>query len=272
MILVRDFARGEDFVEGGSSGVEAEVVFGAAVEIDFEAGEPRSAGQSERAVALPKRCVGRETEDAAEDAGTRARRSATIAGKEERKLFDERGAVRAYGREKLGMREGQMKRAVAAHGNAGDGAVGAAGTDAVVRSDERKKFTQEKILVAALAVEGIDVKAGAAGRSGDQEFLEQTFVAEIFDEIPGTGVKKGLLVVTETVEKIENGEAAGFVGIKAGREKNAVRNGVRKDFAGDGVAFDAAGSSVRIRDVKKVQEGQEVKEKRNSSHRCERNS
>ena len=35
--FVRDFAGGENFVERGGSAIEAEIVFGAAIKIDFEA-------------------------------------------------------------------------------------------------------------------------------------------------------------------------------------------------------------------------------------------
>jgi len=173
--------------------------------------------------------------------------------------------VGANGREKRRMREGQMKGAVSTHGNAGNGAIGAAGADAVVGGDEGKKFAQKEIFVTALAVEGVDVEAGAPRGSSDEEFLEKAFVAEIFDEVPGAGVKKGLFVVAEAMEEIQNREAAGFVGVKAGRQKNAVGDGVREDFAGDGVALDAAGSSECAREVKEIEEVNEEKEKADHS-------
>jgi hypothetical protein len=116
-----------------------------------------------------------------------------------------------------------------------------------VALDEREKFLQEKILVADFAVAGIDVEGGFAGGSGDEEILEAAFIAEIFNKVPAAGMEEGLLVVAEAVEKIENGEAAGFVGVKAGRQENAIGNGAREDFAGDGIAFDAAGGKKRRR-------------------------
>jgi len=60
--------------------------------------------------------------------------------------------VGADGAEELRVAEGEMKGAVASHGDAGDGAVGAAGSDAIALFDERKKFEQKKILVAVLAI------------------------------------------------------------------------------------------------------------------------
>ena len=84
---------------------------------------------------------------------------------------------------------------------------------------------------------------------------------EIFDKVPGTGANEGLFVVTEAVKEIEDGEAARFVGVKPRRQKNAIWNRASEDFAGDGVAFGAAGSGGGRRDVKEVKEGKEVKEK-----------
>jgi hypothetical protein len=156
------------------------------------------------------------------------------------------------------MSEGEMESPVTAHGNAGDGAIGAAGADAIAAFDERKKFLQEKILVAGFAVARVDVKAGFARWSGNEEILEAAFFAEVFHEVQGTGVNKGLLVIAEAVKEIEDGEAARFVSIKAGRQKNAVRNGTSEDFAGDGVAFGTAGSGGGIGEVN---EAPEVKEK-----------
>jgi hypothetical protein len=160
-----------------------------------------------------------------------------------------------------------MQGAVASHRNAGDGAIGATGTDAVVAFDEGKELLQKKILVTDFAVAGIDVEAGFAGGSGDEEILQMTFIAEVFDEIPAAGVEEGLLVVAEAVKEIEDGEAAGFVGVKAGRQKNAIGNGTREDFAGDGIALDAAGGGVRTGEVKEVKESEKVKEKADPSLR-----
>ena len=67
------------------------------------------------------------------------------------------------------------------------------------------------------------------------------FVAHVFDEIPEAGVDEELFVVAEAVEEIEDWKSGGFVGVERGWENDAVGNGAREDFAGDGVALDAAG-------------------------------
>ncbi len=265
--FVRNFAGGKNFVESNRAGVESEIVFGTAVEIDTQARKRSAAGESEWAVAVPKGRVWRQAEDAAEDAGTAGSGDAAIAGKKDGQFFDESRAVGADGREQFGMSEGEMEGAVAAHGNAGNRAIGAAGTEAVAAFDERKKFLQEEGLVADFAVAGIDVEASPARGSGDEEFLEAAFFAEILDEVPAAGVEKCLLVVAESVEEIENGEAARFVGVKAGWQKNAIRNRVSKNFAGNGVALCAAGSSVRTGEVKEAEESEKAKEEREHSFR-----
>jgi hypothetical protein len=258
MELVRNFAGGEEFVESRGAGFEAEIVFGTAVEIDFHTREQSSAGERERAVALPERRIGREAENAAEEAGTSRSWHAPISGEEGGKFFDEGSAVGADRRKQLRMSEGEMESPVTAHGNAGDGAIGAAGADAIAAFDERKKFLQEKILVAGFAVARVDVKAGFARWSGNEEILEAAFFAEVFDEVPRAGAEKGLLVVAEAVEEIEDGKAARFVGVKAGGEKNAIWNGACENFAGDGVALGTAGNGGGAGDVKEVEEKEEV--------------
>lgn len=257
--FVRDAAGAEDFVKCGGAGVEAEIVFAAAIEIDFQAGKGIAAGQSERAVALPERGIGRIAEDASENARAAGSGSAAIAGKEDGKFFDEGGAVGADGGKELRVTKGEMERAVATHGDSRNGAMGAAGASTVVLLEVRKEFLEEEIFVALLVVAGIDVKAGAARGRGDEEFLDAVFFLEVFNEIPAAGTEEHLFVVAEAVEEIENGVAAGFVGVEAGRKENAVGDGATEDFAGERIAFGAAGGEKRKR--KDGKERYEVKEK-----------
>ena len=176
--FVGDVAGGEGLVERGGAGFEAVVVLRAAIEINFQAGEIGGAGESDGAVAIPEGGVGRKSEDAAENAG--ARRGGGVV-EESGEGVHERGAVGADGGEELGMTEGEMERAVSAHGDAGDGAMGAAGSDAIVFFDEGKKFLEQEIFVAIFAIAGVDVEAGVAVGSDDEEILELVFVAQVFD-------------------------------------------------------------------------------------------
>ena len=158
------------------------------------------------------------------------------------------------------MAEGKMERAVAAHGDPGDGAVGAARGGAIALFDKRKKFPKQEILVANLAILGIDVKVGAAGGRGDEKIFQLAAVTLVLDEIPQAGMNEELFVVAKAMKFVEDGEPPGFVGVERGGKYDAVRNIATEDFAGEGVAFDAAGSEGRG-DVKEVEEGKEVEEK-----------
>jgi hypothetical protein len=84
--------------------------------------------------------------------------------------------------------------------------------------------------------------------------------AEVFDEVPAAGVEEGLLVVAEAVKEIKDGEAECFVGVKSGRQEDAIGHRASEDFAGHGVALDAAGGGGGG-EAKEVEEGKEVKEK-----------
>ena len=166
------------------------------------------------------------------------------------------GADRA---EELRMAEGEMQRAVATHGDAGDGAVGAAGGCAIALFDEREKFLKEKIFVTVFAVLGIDVKTCPAVRRGDQKTFQLAFFTQVFDEVPRAGVDKELFVVAETVEVIKDGKVLYFVRVERRRKNDAVGNAARENFAGDRVAFDAAGGGCK-REVEEVEEEKEKTE------------
>lgn len=235
--FVGDFAGGENFVEHHSAGIKAVIILITAVEINFQAGKIGSAHQHEGAVGVPESSVRGDAEDAAQDASARRIRSAEESGK----FFDERGAVRADSSEKLGMPEGQMERAIAAHGNSGNGAVSAAWRSAIVLFDEGKKLPEQKIFVANFSILCIDVETGAAGRRGDQEIFQLAALAQVLDEIPQARMHEKLFVVAKAMQLIEDGKVFCFVGVERGGEHDAVRNIAAQNFAGDGVAFDAAG-------------------------------
>jgi len=71
-------------------------------------------------------------------------------------------------------------------------------------------------------------------------------------------VDEELFVVAETVERIEDGEVFCLVGVERWRENDAVRHAAGEDFAGEGVAFDAAGDG-NGREGKEIEEEKEVK-------------
>ena len=146
--FVRDFAGSEDFVERNGAGIEAVIILITAVEINFQAGKIGSACQHEGAAGVPENGVRGNAENTSEDARARRIRSA----EESRKFFDERGAMRADSSEKLGMPEGQMERAVTAHGNSGNAAVSAAWRSAIALFDEGKKLPKQEVFVANFSI------------------------------------------------------------------------------------------------------------------------
>src|SRR5215472_8508644 len=237
-----DVARGKDFVEGSIAGVESVVVLIAAVEIDFQSRQIGGARESERAIAVPKHRVRGAAEHAAEKSRARRIRSAS---KVHRQFLDQRGAVRAHRNEKLRMAESEVQRTVAAHGNSGDGAMPAAGCDAIAFFDEWKKFLQKEILITRFAILRIDVKTGIAARCGNQKFPDLAPFPHVFGQIPGAGVDEGLFVVAQAVQEVENGEVPGRILVERRRKDDAIRNRVTENFARDPIALNAARSGAR---------------------------
>lgn len=205
---------------------------------------------------MPEGGVERTAEDSTEYAHAGRRRSGSGGGNIGGDFVDERGAVRADGNEKMRVAEGEMERAKTAHRDAGDGSIGAAGSDSIAVFDKGEKFLRQKILVAGLAVLGIDVETRASVRSRDQKIFQLVVVAEIFDDVPCAGVDEELFIVAESMEEIEDGEAAGFVGVEGSGENDAVGNGAGEDFAGDGVALYAAGGGVECGGEEEKEGGQ----------------
>jgi hypothetical protein len=68
-----------------------------------------------------------------------------------------------------------------------------------------------------------------------------------------------LFVVAESVEEIEDREFSGFVGVVTGRKEHAVVDGMSEDFAGEGIALDAAGGRGGGKDREKIESRKEKK-------------
>jgi hypothetical protein len=129
------------------------------------------------------------------------------------------------------MTEGEMHRAVSAHGNSGDAARGSPGPGAVASLDQRQKFPEKEILITTVAVAGIYVKAGTPVRCDDQKVAEVMAFPKVLDEIETAGMDEHLLVVTEAVKKVKDGIAARLFCVVAGWQEYAVSDGMPQDFA-----------------------------------------
>jgi|ERR1700674_354798 len=252
MKFVGNVARAEDFVERRSAVLKAEIVFRAAVKIDFQCREIGGARDGQRVVSFPEKRIERRAEDIAEDA--RPGGLARIGNGNGRKFLEQGGAVGSHGGEQLGMAKAEMQRAVPAHGNSGNAAGSAPGLRAIAFFDLGKKFLEEKILVTKAAIARVDVEAGASIRRDDEEITELMPLPEVLDKIEAAGMNEHLLVVAEAVKKIENGIAARLFRVVAGRQKDAVSDGVAEDFAGSGKTFGADGGAKGLRSGEAAEE------------------
>lgn len=239
VVLVRYVPAGENLVEGSSAGFETVVVAIAAIEIDSQAGEIRGASHRDGTVAIPENRIGRSAEDLAENAGTRRIRSRA---EKFWKLLDKGRTVRRHRNEELRMRKGQVQCAVAAHRDARDGTMRAAGSDAIPFFDDGKELLQKEVFVACFAVLGVNVEGRIAFGGGNEEVAQFAFFAHVFDEVECAGVDEGLLIIAETVKKVEYRKLPGFLLVERGGKDYAVADGSREDFAGEGIALDTAGS------------------------------
>ena len=148
--------------------------------------------------------------------------------------------MRADGAEQAGIKEGEAERSVAAHGDAGNAAMAAVAKNAVVRLDVGQEFADEEILVADAGVARVDVKGAAGAGRDDQELGDFLLLVQILDHIQAAAGDELLGVAAQAVKEVEDGIAAGFVGIVGGRKNHAVGNGVAEDLAGGVATFGAA--------------------------------
>lgn len=244
MEFVGDFAGGKNFVEDGGAAKEAEIVLGATVKIDFEAGETGGAGKSERIVAAPQGGIGRRAEGAK---NAQKRRLLRIGDADVGKFIEKRGAIGAHGGEEFGMTERKVKRPVAAHGNSGDAAGTAEGRSSIGMVNEGNEFADHKIFVVDATVAGVDVETRASVRRDDEEFADFVLLPKILDEIPAAGSDEELFVAAQTMKEVKNRIAARFAGVVTWWKDGAVANVVAEDFAGGGAALNAAEAGLRWR-------------------------
>src|SRR5205085_6579557 len=114
------------------------------------------------------------------------------------------------------MAKREVQCAVTAHRDSADAAIGAARRDAVARLNAGQKFANQKIFVMDLAIARIDVKRGTGIGSDNQKFANLIAFPQILHQIECAAVNEHLIVVAESVEKIQDGELASFVDVVAG--------------------------------------------------------
>src|SRR5216684_8033579 len=143
--IMGNMARAKYFVQSYGTGVEAKIVFGAAIKVDLQSGESRGARDGQRVILFPEYGIERRAEDVTEN--PRPGKLAGIADCDCGKFLKQGRAVGANGAEELRMAKGKMQRAVSTHGNSGDPASGASGLGAVAFFDLRQEFPEKEILI-----------------------------------------------------------------------------------------------------------------------------
>jgi len=211
----------------------------------MQSGETRGSRDGQRIILFPESRIERRAENIAENA--RPDRLAIIGNGNRGKLFQQSRTMGAHGAEEFRMAEGQMQSAIPAHGNPGNAPGSASGLRAIALFNLGKKFPEKRILVTKAAITGVYVEAGASIRRDDQKITELTPLPEVLDKIESARMNEHLLVVAEAMKKIEDGIAASFFRVVAGRQDDAVSDGMAEDFAGRGEAFGADGSAKRLR-------------------------
>src|SRR5260370_5416954 len=211
----------------------------------MQSGETRGSRDGQRIILFPESRIERRAENIAENA--RPDRLAIIGNGNRGKLFQQGSAVGAHGAEEFRMAEGQMQSAIPAHGNPCNAPGSASGLRAIALFNLGKKFPEKRILVTKAAITGVYVEAGASIRRDDQKITELTPLPEVLDKIESARMNEHLLVVAEAMKKIEDGIAASLFCVVAGRQDDAVSDGMAEDFAGRGEAFGADGSAKRLR-------------------------
>lgn len=135
------------------------------------------------------------------------------------------------------MAHGQVQGAVASHREAADPACISGGDGPVVVVNKRDKFLNEEILVAVLAVLRVDIESLSAIGQDHDELPDCSVGRQVVKNLFGTTVYPSVVIVKQTVEKIEHGVSLAGRRV-VGREINAVIHRVVQNFAGDRIALD----------------------------------
>src|SRR5215471_21071442 len=134
--------------------------------------------------------------------------------------------------------------AVASHRNPADGAVGTSTAEVVFALDLRHELLQEEIAVAHGFIRGIDVEASPALGRHDQKVAHLALVTQIIQQSPAATVEQSLLVVAQSMQKIQNRITPRrvFLGpcVVARRNVNAISNRTLEDLAIKRAAINSA--------------------------------
>src|SRR5258708_9600686 len=105
--IMGNMARAKYFVQSYGTGVEAKIVFGAAIKVDLQSGESRGARDGQRVILFPEYGIERRAEDVTEN--PRPGKLAGIAGRDPRKFCQQGRARNRKGAEKPRVAERPMQ-------------------------------------------------------------------------------------------------------------------------------------------------------------------
>src|SRR6266567_3665489 len=135
------------------------------------------------------------------------------------------------------MSECKPQRAITTHRKPGHPAVFTVTNYAVVGLDIRHKLRKKKVAVAVLPVGGVDEEVVPSFGSDHQKISNLALLPEILDQTPAAAAQKRLLVLAETMQKIQHRIfLAGFFLI-AGGEHYAIAHGSVQDMAAEVAAI-----------------------------------
>ena len=170
---------------------------------------------------------------------------AALRGKGVGKFRNQGRAVGAGGSENVRMLHAEVQRAIAPHGDAADSAGLATCNGPILVVDCRDEFLDEEILVALMAVKGIDVETLAAFRHHDDEFADLSLAHQAFPGLLPAVFTPAPRMFEEAVQEVKHRVAVGALFV-AGRERHAILHCPPKDGAGNGLAIDAGGGGLGI--------------------------
>src|SRR5580765_3455238 len=142
------------------------------------------------------------------------------------------------------MGKGEAQSTVPSHGNATEGSACAARADAVFALNVRQEFLEEEVAVTNRAVGGVDVEAAPSFGRDNQEVAHLVLAAQIVKQCPTARVEESLLVVAESVQKIQYwislGRMVRRTRVITGGQVDAVVDDLFENTAVQGAAVDAA--------------------------------
>ena len=106
--------------------------------------------------------------------------------------------------------------------------------------DEGNELTEEKVAVKNLPVRRIHIEACFRLRSDNEKRDDLVLLLKILYEAPSPRLEEGLFVLSQSVQKVENGKPDVCVCVVSSRQQNTVVNHLLENLAVERIAVNAA--------------------------------